>query len=253
MPKPSKTGRASSFSPVDNTIMHLIFRALGVIGTAGVLSVTNTLLAHGDVVNGPDVYRATASEVAYPVIPPESWIGDLRIVRQEEVAVKTQAPSPVPAHPAQVLSLTVAQVTSKAPIRVAPPAPKPAAPAPPAMVIGSAQQSLINSDRTGSGLRGLTWSSCLGSIAAQQARAMATAGSIFHGAGVNQDWGCHLGSVQTGENVGEWGGGINDSAINSLFMASSPHRANIMGPYHYVGTAWVLGANGVGYIAVEFA
>lgn len=82
---------------------------------------------------------------------------------------------------------------------------------------------------------------------------MAGAGQIFHGSGVNQDWGCHLGSRQTGENVGVWGAGANDGAINSLFMASAPHRANIMGPYHYVGTAWVVGANGNGYIAVEFA
>ena len=82
---------------------------------------------------------------------------------------------------------------------------------------------------------------------------MAAVGNIFHGGGVSQDFGCRLGSAQTGENVGEWGGGVNDSSINALFMASPPHRSNIAGPYHYVGTAWVVGANGVGYIAVEFA
>jgi uncharacterized protein YkwD len=35
-------------------------------------------------------------------------------------------------------------------------------------------------------------------------------------------------------------------------MGDAPHRANILGPYHYVGVAWVLGANGSAYLAVEF-
>jgi uncharacterized protein YkwD len=126
-------------------------------------------------------------------------------------------------------------------------------PAPPAIVIGSGQQALINQDRAVAGLPPLNWSGCLASIAAGQARVMAASGSIFHGNGVQQDWGCGLGSSQTAENVGVWGSGINDAGINQLFMASAPHRADIMGPYHYVGTAWVVSSTGKGYIAVEFA
>jgi uncharacterized protein YkwD len=38
-----------------------------------------------------------------------------------------------------------------------------------------------------------------------------------------------------------------------MFMNSAGHRANILGPYHYVGTAWVVAPNGYGYIAVEFS
>jgi uncharacterized protein YkwD len=139
-----------------------------------------------------------------------------------------------------------------------PPEPVPAtitrAPAPASrpFVIGSAQQSLINSDRAAAGLGALNWSPCLAAIAQSQAQAMANAGTIFHGSGVSQDFGCRLGSAQTGENVGEWGNGACDSCINQLFMNSAPHRANILGPYHYVGTAWVT-KNGIGYIAVEFA
>ena len=56
----------------------------------------------------------------------------------------------------------------------------------------------------------------------------------------------------SGENVGYWSGGINDYQLNTMFMNSAEHRANIMGPYHYVGTAWVVAKNGYGYIAVEF-
>ncbi len=37
-----------------------------------------------------------------------------------------------------------------------------------------------------------------------------------------------------------------------MFMASAEHRANILGPYHYVATAWVVAPNGYAYIAVEF-
>lgn len=126
------------------------------------------------------------------------------------------------------------------------------APAPRPFVTGSAQQALINSDRAAAGLGPLNWSGCLASIAAGQAQAMANAGAIFHGSGVSQDFGCRLGSSQTGENVGEWGNGSCDSCINQLFMGSAPHRANILGPYRYVGTAWVV-KGGIGYIAVEFA
>jgi len=81
---------------------------------------------------------------------------------------------------------------------------------------------------------------------------MAAAGTISHANGVSVDFGCGLGSSQTGENVGYWSAGINDAQLNTMFMNSAEHRANIMGPYRYVGTSWVVGRNGAGYIAVEF-
>jgi uncharacterized protein YkwD len=37
-----------------------------------------------------------------------------------------------------------------------------------------------------------------------------------------------------------------------MFMNSPEHKANILGPYHYVATAWKVAANGTAYIAVEF-
>jgi uncharacterized protein YkwD len=36
-------------------------------------------------------------------------------------------------------------------------------------------------------------------------------------------------------------------------MNSADHRANILGPYHYVATSWVTAPNGYAYIAVEFS
>lgn len=136
-----------------------------------------------------------------------------------------------------------------------PPAPEPAsaaAPSRPALVIGSTQQALINQDRARNGLGPLTWSGCLFSVARGQAAHLATPGVTFaHYGGVYQDLSCRLGP-QTGENIGWWSLGINDSQLNTMFMNSPEHRANILGPYHYVATAWVVGANGYGYVAVEF-
>lgn len=136
-----------------------------------------------------------------------------------------------------------------------PPAAPAAAPAPaprPAIVIGSTQQALINQDRARYGLAPLTWSSCLFNVARAQAAHLATPGVTFaHYGGVYQDLNCHLGP-QTGENIGWWSLGVNDTQLNTMFMNSAEHRANILGPYHYVATAWAVGSNGYGYIAVEF-
>lgn len=81
---------------------------------------------------------------------------------------------------------------------------------------------------------------------------MAAAGYISHTNGPTLDLGCHLG-LSAGENVGYISNGINDAEINAMFMASPEHRANILGPYHYVGVAWVVAPSGAAFIAVEFS
>jgi len=98
----------------------------------------------------------------------------------------------------------------------------------------------------------LTWSSCLYNVAVSNAQRMAAQGFISHTNGPNVDLSCGLGH-QAGENVGYWSAGVNDSQLNTMFMNSPDHRANILGPYHYVATAWTVGSNGYGYIAVEFS
>lgn len=133
----------------------------------------------------------------------------------------------------------------------APPAPVVRAAPRPALVIGSTQQVLINRDRAAYGLGPLTWSSCLYSVAVANARRMAAQGYISHTNGPYADLACGLGR-QGGENVGYWSGGINDAQLNTMFMNSPDHRANILGPYHYVATAWAVASNGYAYIAVEF-
>ena len=128
----------------------------------------------------------------------------------------------------------------------------PSAP-PPSIVIGSYQQRLINQDRAAHGLRPLTWSSCLSRVAVSNAVRLSRQGWVppYHTNGPSLDLGCHLGR-QAGENVGYWSGGINDVQLNTLFMNSPEHRANILGPYRYVATAWAVAPNGAAYIAVEF-
>jgi uncharacterized protein YkwD len=121
----------------------------------------------------------------------------------------------------------------------------------PAIVVRSTQQALINGDRARNGLGSLTWSSCLYNVAVANANRIAAQGYLSHTNGPQVDLTCGLGH-QAGENVGWYSGGANDSWMNSKFMASPEHYANIMGPYRYVATAWVVTSDGRGYVAVEF-
>jgi uncharacterized protein YkwD len=124
----------------------------------------------------------------------------------------------------------------------------------PSILIGSYQQRLINRDRAAYGLRPLTWSSCLSSVAVANAVRLSRQGWVppYHTNGPTLDLACHLGN-QAGENVGYWSAGVNDAQLNTMFMNSPEHRANILGPYRYVATAWAVAPNGAAYIAVEFS
>src|SRR5207249_2152763 len=46
--------------------------------------------------------------------------------------------------------------------------------------------------------------------------------------------------------------GINDTQVNTMYMNSPGHRANILGNYNFVATAWVVAPNGYAYNAEEF-
>jgi len=168
---------------------------------------------------------------------------------QREFPAPKVAPSPSPSPSPSTAPKPVA--AAPAPKKTTPPVVHHAAPA--TVVIVSAQQALINQDRAAAGLPPLRWSSCLASVARSNAARIAKQGYLSHTNGPTVDLGCHLGN-HAGENIGYWSGGINDTKLNSMFMASPEHRANIMGRYyHYVGTAWVVAPNGTAYIAVEFS
>jgi uncharacterized protein YkwD len=226
--------------------MATLLRGLLALGAGLVASLSTSLtLAHVHVAPRPAV--ATRAPVTEPGVIDGS---DASSYLPKPKPTPAPTPDPTEAPAAQDSGAGSAAPAAAQPAYV-PPAPRPVAPPP--VVIGSTQQALINSDRAAAGLPPLSWSGCLAGIAAAQARAMASAGKIFHGSGVTQDFGCGLGSAQTGENVGYWSGGINDPQLNTMFMNSAEHRANILGPYHYVGTAWAVAPNGYAYIAVEFA
>ena len=175
----------------------------------------------------------TASAAAGPAVVAEA--GD----PPHSLPVQESAPSPRPHH-APAPAPKAAPVTRSA--------------AAPPITIGSYQQTLINKDRVAHGLRPLSWSSCLATIARSNAVRISYQGkNISHTNGPTRDLGCHLG-YHAGENIGWYSAGINDTWANNAFMASPDHRANILSPYyHYVATSWVKGANGYGYIAVEFS
>jgi cysteine-rich secretory family protein len=116
----------------------------------------------------------------------------------------------------------------------------------------STQQTLINQDRAAAGLPPLAWSTCLAQVALQNAQRIAAQGYLSHTDGPTLDLACGIGSTQSGENIAYLSSGIDDAQANTMFMNSAPHRANILGPYNYVATAWVIAPNGYAYIAEEF-
>jgi len=209
----------------------------GVILVAAVSTGTAaTLHAHSDA-----AHSLAAAKPAVAAVNGTQYTGDPPLENHR----LRPSPDPSPSPPA----------AAAAPPQQAAPAPaRPAAPAPPAIVVGSTQQALINQDRASKGLGPLTWSSCLANVAGANAARLAQQGWVppYHTNGPTVDLDCRLGS-QAGENVGYWTGGINDGQLNSMFMNSPEHYANIMGPYHYVATAWAVAANGYAYIAVEFS
>jgi uncharacterized protein YkwD len=210
--------------------MRVLSWFAGVVLVAIISTGTAALRAHND-----SAHTLTASTASIGTGYVGSDPPDPRPVRHQQSSSQLAAP----AAPGQKASASPVQ-------SIAPPPPPP-----PAIVIGSTQQALINRDRASAGLGPLTWNSCLYNVAVSNANRMAAQGYISHTNGPNVDLSCGLGQ-QAGENVGWWSGGINDSQLNTMFMNSPDHRANIMGPYHYVATAWLVASNGYSYIAVEF-
>ena len=114
-------------------------------------------------------------------------------------------------------------------------------------------QTLTNQDRAqNGGLPALAWSQCLANIALQNAQRIANQGYLSHTDGPTQDLTCGIGSTLAGENIAYISSGIDDTQVNTMYMNSAPHRANILGNYNYVATAWVVAANGYAYNAEEF-
>ncbi len=108
--------------------------------------------------------------------------------------------------------------------------------------------SAMNSARASEGLPALTVDGTLRSYARSHTADMIEAGTIFHSTSAQ------LSSITTGwsrigENVGM---GPSVSVIHQAFMASSGHKANILGDFNYVGVGADWSGDGTLYVTVIF-
>jgi DNA-binding CsgD family transcriptional regulator/uncharacterized protein YkwD len=120
--------------------------------------------------------------------------------------------------------------------------------------LATEELNLVNSDRASDGVTGLSplsWNGCLASIASQEAKRLVAPGDLSKRIVAALDRGCGLRSLKTAESVGYWSS-INDGQLNAIFMADPQCRANILGPYQYLGAAWATAPTGVAYLVVEF-
>ena len=166
------------------------------------------------------------------------------------LAGKSQ-PTPTPA-PAVAIA-----PTAKPPVAVRP---KPVAkPAPPVASVGGAagvQFSLVNQDRAASGVAALAWSGSLARVAQFRAQDMLNRNYFSHTDPATGQlafvqllhlWGIPYSTA--GENIA-WSTNPSMAAINTMFMNSPEHRANILkAAYHRVGLG--VATNGAKTMVVE--
>ena len=111
--------------------------------------------------------------------------------------------------------------------------------------------SWINSVRANRGLNALAGSGGLDNLAASHTRQMINQNRLFHtgnlGGAVSSvypNW------THVGENVGV---GTSLSSVQSAFLNSAEHRANIYGAYNVAGTAAITGPDGRVWVTQIFA
>ncbi len=138
--------------------------------------------------------------------------------------------------------------------------PKPAAkPAPPVSSVGGAagvQFNLVNQDRAANGVAPLAWSGALARVAQYRAQDMLNRNYFSHTDPATGQlafvqllhlWGIPYSSA--GENIA-WSTNPSMAAINTMFMNSPDHRANILkAAYHRVGLG--VASNGAKTMVVE--
>lgn len=95
----------------------------------------------------------------------------------------------------------------------------------------------INQDRGAAGLGGLAWDDQLSGLAQSHANELAAAGALWHsdlGAWLGLPW---MGAWRSlGENLLQAPPGTSSSSAEDMWMASPPHRANILnGGFNRVG------------------
>ena len=178
----------------------------------------------------------------------------LGVNRLGQLALRLPSPTPAPAAPAAPAAAPVA--AQPAPVyHPAPPRP----PAPPVSGVGGAagvQVSLVNQDRAGNGVAPLAYSASLARVAQYRAQDMLNRNYFSH---YDPSTGqlafvqlLHLWGIPystAGENIA-WSTDPSMAAINTMFMNSPDHRANILkAAYHRIGIG--VASNGAKIMVVE--
>lgn len=162
----------------------------------------------------------------------------------------TPPPTPAPTAPSAALP---------APAPPAPARPAPRPPAPPVSGVGGAagvQISLVNQDRAANGVAPLAFSAALARVAQYRAQDMLNRNYFSH---YDPSTGqlafvqlLHLWGIPystAGENIA-WSTDPSMAAINTMFMNSPDHRANILkAGYHRIGIG--VASNGAKIMVVE--
>jgi uncharacterized protein YkwD len=161
-------------------------------------------------------------------------------------------PTPTPVTPPPAAPVAAA--------RPAPPAPAPPRPpAPPVSAVGGAagvEFSLVNQDRAANGSATLAWSGSLARVAQYRAQDMLNRNYFSHYDPATGQlafvqllhlWGIPYSTA--GENIA-WSTNPSMAGINTMFMNSPEHRANILnGGYHRMGVG--VAGNGAKTMVVE--
>jgi len=112
--------------------------------------------------------------------------------------------------------------------------------------LAGAVLAAMNADRGG----GLCWNSQLGGSAQAWASNLAASQSLYHSdIGSLLNW---TSFSTVGENVLAGPAGMSAAAMESAWMGSPGHRANILGPFSAAGVGVAQGADGQVYVAVHF-
>jgi len=162
-----------------------------------------------------------------------------RLARLEALASPTATPGATPG------SSTASTASRPATQPARPVAARPPAPRPPAVAVGGAagqEFALVNQDRAANGVGGLSSSGALTRVAQYRAQDMLNRNYFSHydpSTGqlaflqLFRLWG--IGYTAAGENIA-WSTNPSMAGINTMFMNSPEHRANILNPaYHHLG------------------
>ncbi|MDP8976057.1 MAG: CAP domain-containing protein [Actinomycetota bacterium] len=115
----------------------------------------------------------------------------------------------------------------------------------------SADVGAINQERAEAGLAPVTEDGGLTALARQQSVQMAAAGGLFHSSNLGGEVGSVLPSYTgAAENVGY---GQSVASVTDSFMASSPHRAAILGNFNTAGVGVAVGGDGRLWVTQMFA